>query len=133
MPILRPFSTDESALAEHYQVSRTVAHEVLMRLERTGLVVQDRNQRWYAGPLTIDLLREHYEMRWLLEPIALGQALGALDPKEIALKEKRARRVSDGSLPARDRETLSATYMSISCSAAITASSARRSGGASCP
>ena len=100
------FLLNESALAEHYQVSRTVAHEVLMRLERTGLVIQDRNQRWYAGPLTIDLLREHYEMRWLLEPIALGQALGALNPKEIALKEKRARRVSDGNLPARDREIL---------------------------
>jgi len=55
---------------EHHGVSRTVAHEVLTRLERTGLVTQDVNQRWYAGPLTVDLLREHYEMGWLLEPIA---------------------------------------------------------------
>ena len=46
------FLLNESALAEHYQVSRTVAHEVLTRLERTGLVTQDVNQRWYAGPLT---------------------------------------------------------------------------------
>ena len=127
------FLLNESALAEHYQVSRTVAHEVLMRLERTGLVVQDRNQRWYAGPLTIDLLREHYEMRWLLEPIALGQALGALDPKEIALKEKRARVSRMEACLRATARPLSATYMSISCSAAITASSARRSGGASYP
>ena len=73
------FLLNESALAEHHGVSRTVAHEVLTRLERTGLVTQDVNQRWYAGPLTAELLREHYEMRWLLEPIALGQALPGLD------------------------------------------------------
>ena len=40
------FLLNESALAEHYGVSRTVAHEVLTRLERTGLVTQDLNQRW---------------------------------------------------------------------------------------
>ena len=100
------FLLNESALAEHYRVSRTVAHEVLTRLERTGLVVQDMNRRWYAGPLTADLLREHYEMRWLLEPIALGQVLPELNPKEIAAKEQRARRSSDGNLPPRDREIL---------------------------
>jgi len=77
------FLVNESALAEHYGVSRTVAHEVLTRLERMGLVTQDTNQRWYAGPLTEELLSEHYEMRWLLEPIALGQVLGQLDPRQL--------------------------------------------------
>ena len=32
------FHLNESALAEHYDVSRTVAHEVLTRMERTGLI-----------------------------------------------------------------------------------------------
>jgi len=77
------FLVNESALAEHYGVSRTVAHEVLTRLERMGLVTQDTNQRWYAGPLTEELLSEHYEMRWLLEPIALGQVLAELDPAQL--------------------------------------------------
>ncbi len=85
------FLLTESALAEHCGVSRTVAHEVLTRLERTGLVTQDMTQRWYAGPLTAELLREHYEMRWLLEPIALGQALPMLDGQEIAAKLQRAK------------------------------------------
>jgi DNA-binding GntR family transcriptional regulator len=77
------FLINESALAEYYGVSRTVAHEVLTRLERAGLATQQRNQRWYAGPLTNDLLREHYEMRWLLEPIALGQAGPRLTTDEL--------------------------------------------------
>ena len=41
-------------------VSRTVAHEALTRLERTGLVEKDVNQRWYAGPLTVDRLRRAF-------------------------------------------------------------------------
>ena len=90
------FLLNESALAEHYRVSRTVAHEVLTRLERAGLVTQDANQRWYAGPLTIDLLREHYEMRWMLEPIALGQAYAGLSEKDLQAKYERLDHVRHG-------------------------------------
>jgi DNA-binding GntR family transcriptional regulator len=82
------FLVNETALAEHYGVSRTVAHEVLTRLERSGLIAQEGNQRWYAGPLTVDKLHDHFEMRWLLEPVALGQSMDALDPAVIV--ERRA-------------------------------------------
>jgi DNA-binding GntR family transcriptional regulator len=82
------FLVNETALAEHYGVSRTVAHEVLTRLERSGLIAQEGNQRWYAGPLTVDKLHDHFEMRWLLEPVALGQSMDALDPKVVI--ERRA-------------------------------------------
>jgi DNA-binding GntR family transcriptional regulator len=85
------FLVNESALAEHFSVSRTVAHEVLTRLERSGLIEKDRNQRWYAGPLTIDRLREHFEMRWLLEPIALGQAMETVAPAELRMKRERVK------------------------------------------
>src|SRR5690606_58165 len=68
------FLLNESALASHYKVSRTVAHEVLTRLERTGIVVQESNRRWYAGPLTQADIRHHFEIRWLLEPVALRQS-----------------------------------------------------------
>jgi DNA-binding GntR family transcriptional regulator len=83
------FLVNESALAEHFIVSRTVAHEVLTRLERTGLIEKDTNQRWYAGPLTVDRLREHFEMRWLLEPAALGQAIETLSPTDLRVKRGR--------------------------------------------
>ncbi len=68
------FHVNQSALADHFGVSRTVAHEVLTSLERVGFVRQGRNARWYAGPLTVEDLREGYQMRWLLEPEALKQA-----------------------------------------------------------
>ena len=100
------FLLNESALAEHYGVSRTVAHEVLTRLERTGLVTQDLNQRWYAGPLTSELLSEHYEMRWLLEPIALAQALPRIAAEEIAAKLARAEAARSSRLKPADLESL---------------------------
>ena len=83
------FLVNESALADHFSVSRTVAHEVLTRLERIGLIEKVTNQRWYAGPLTVDRLREHFEMRWLLEPAALGQAMETLSPAELRVKRER--------------------------------------------
>lgn len=89
------FVLNESALAAHYQVSRTVAHEVLTRLERTGIVAQDTNQRWYAGPLTPDGIRRHFEMRWLLEPTALRQALPYLEPNELRRCRDRVDAIGD--------------------------------------
>lgn len=82
------FLVNESALAEHYRVSRTVAHEVLTRLERTGLIAQEGNQRWYAGPLTPETLRDHFEVRWLLEPVALTQSMDTLSDAFVEGKRR---------------------------------------------
>jgi len=100
------FLLNESALAEHFGVSRTVAHEVLTRLERTGLISQDVNQRWYAGPLTAELLREHYEVRWLLEPIAFGQVFDELRPEALRAKLARLQRARGRRLKPRELEAL---------------------------
>jgi DNA-binding GntR family transcriptional regulator len=88
------FQVNESAIAEHHEVSRTVAHEVLTRLERTGLVSQDMNQRWYAGRLTEDGLRDHFEMRSLLEPIALAQVMDEIPRVEVEERWERARKAA---------------------------------------
>lgn len=90
------FLLNESALADHYGTSRAVAHEILTRMERTGLIAQDSNQRWYAGPLTPDLVREHFEMRWILEPIALRQAAPLLDRQELLHKRGHVEKLRDG-------------------------------------
>lgn len=90
------FQINESAIAEFHGVSRTVAHEVLTRLERTGLATQDKNQRWYAGPLTTPLLRDHFEMRCLLEPVALAQVGPSIDRAELDMKLDRAAATRDG-------------------------------------
>lgn len=82
------FAINASQLANHYGVSRTIAHESLVRLERLGLVRQ-QSSRWYAGPLTPRDLRDHYEMRWLLEPRALEQAAPLLDRSIVERKRDR--------------------------------------------
>jgi len=90
------FMLNESALAEHYGVSRAIAHEVLTKLERVGIISQDSNQRWYAGPLTADLVRDHFEVRWTLEPLALTQAAPKIGRRELVEKRARVGRIRDG-------------------------------------
>ena len=89
------FLVNESAMAEFYDVSRTVAHEVLTRLERAGLIAQEGNQRWYAGPLTEADFREHFEVRWLLEPVALGQSMDALPTDVVATRRAHTQKAMD--------------------------------------
>ncbi|WP_308918005.1 GntR family transcriptional regulator [Jannaschia sp. LMIT008] len=65
------FLVTSGALARHYGVSRTTSQELLTRLERVGLVEQSLNGRWVAPRLTPEAVAHHYEMRRLLEPVAL--------------------------------------------------------------
>lgn len=95
------FLLNESALAEYYGVSRSVTHEILIKLERAGLITQDSNQRWYAGPLTADLLREHFEIRWLLEPVALRQAAPKLNREDLEQKRDHLAQFNTKTPPAR--------------------------------
>jgi len=90
------FQLVESALADHYAVSRTIAHEVLTRLARTGVIVQEANQRWYAGPLTAASIAEHFEMRWILEPVALRQAYAELSEQQLLTRRARVLRAAEG-------------------------------------
>lgn len=87
---------NESLLAEHYGVSRAITHEVLTKLERVGLIQRDSNQRWYAGPLTKDLVRAHFEMRWLLEPAALLQAAPRLSTSTLDRRLRHVKRIRNG-------------------------------------
>ncbi len=61
-------------LARHYAVSRTVARDVLGRLQQRGLVRKDDRSRWHAPALTPRHVGELYELRWVLEPLALAKA-----------------------------------------------------------
>jgi DNA-binding GntR family transcriptional regulator len=64
----------EPRLAEYYNVSRTVAREVLARLQQRGVVKRSGTARWHAPSLTPEYVGQLYEMRWLLEPAALVAA-----------------------------------------------------------
>lgn len=77
------FQITETAFSEHYHVSRTVVREVLTRLDRIGIVRQSDNGRWYAGPLSARDIRNHYEIRWLLEPLALADVTPRMPREDI--------------------------------------------------
>jgi DNA-binding GntR family transcriptional regulator len=78
------FRINELELARHYKVGRTVARDVLLRLQALGIVSKDERQRWITVPLDHDRVFNLYEMRELLEPAALRRASGHLDPGELA-------------------------------------------------
>ncbi|HYH37618.1 MAG TPA: GntR family transcriptional regulator [Azospirillum sp.] len=64
----------ETDLAAHHGVSRTVAREVLGRLEQEGIIRKDSRSRWTLPALTAVRIGELYEMRRVLEPMALRRA-----------------------------------------------------------
>ncbi|MFW2589987.1 GntR family transcriptional regulator [Sagittula sp. SSi028] len=61
----------ETALGREYGVSRTVAREVLARLEANGLVINE-GRGWVAPELSAKRVRDLYQLRSLLEPAALA-------------------------------------------------------------
>lgn len=95
---------NEALLARHYGVSRTVARDVVARLQQRGVVRKDESGRWYAPALTPSHVGELYELRWLLEPVALRKAAprlpeGLLPALRANLEDATARaREIDGSV-----------------------------------
>ncbi|WP_181704856.1 GntR family transcriptional regulator [Chthonobacter rhizosphaerae] len=79
----------ESALAEHFSVSRTVVRDVLSRLQERGLVRKNQSSHWIAGPLTAKSIKDHFALRRILEPPALVSAAPTLD--RTRLEELHAR------------------------------------------
>lgn len=69
---------NEAALAKAFGVSRTVAREVVARLQQRGIVTKDEAGRWQAAALTGTHVTQLYELRWTLEPLALQQAFPRL-------------------------------------------------------
>lgn len=65
------FQISETAVAEEFSVSRTVAHEALVRLNAEGLISKRRSSHWMAGPMSARMLDEAHELRHQLEPQAL--------------------------------------------------------------
>jgi putative spermidine/putrescine transport system substrate-binding protein len=77
------YKISESVMCSHFDVSRTVVRDVLNRLNHDGLIEKDRWSHWTAGPLTSRDVKEHFEIRALLEPAALRQAAGSLASHEL--------------------------------------------------
>ncbi len=83
---------NEFALARHLDVGRTVAHDLLIHAREVGIVSKDERSRWWVVPLDEARFQDLYELRILLEPVALEAAIGRipaaqLDEIESRLKE----------------------------------------------
>ena len=71
---------NEVKLAQSYRVSRTVARDVIGRLQQRGIVCKDDSGRWIAPALSHERVGELYELRAILEPVALRKAAPRLTP-----------------------------------------------------
>jgi DNA-binding GntR family transcriptional regulator len=78
------YRVNEIELARHFGVGRLVARDVLLRMESLGLLEKDQRLRWVVTPLDAARINHLYELRWLLEPVALRAAVLAGPPGEVA-------------------------------------------------
>ncbi|MEA3252530.1 MAG: GntR family transcriptional regulator [Pseudomonadota bacterium] len=81
----------ESELARYHGVSRTVAREVMARLQQRGIVRKAGHSRWHAPALTPAHVNDVYEMREVLEPAALSRAVPHVARERIATMADRLR------------------------------------------
>jgi len=81
---LGKFRVNEVELARYYKVGRTVAHDVLVQAQSTGLLAKDERLRWYVVPLDEKRVCDLYDMRELLEPKAMASSIGQVPPDFLA-------------------------------------------------
>lgn len=114
------FQISESAVAETYGVSRTVAHEALARLDAEGIVRKNRTSHWTAGPLSVRMLDEAQEIRILLEPAALVQAGPDMSREELlAIRAALRNAAADGPALSTPRLAELETALHVTCLAAL--------------
>lgn len=69
----------QEQLAQQYGVSRLPVREALQSLERDGLVIIQSNRRVVVVEVTDADLKDHYEVRALIEGELAGRAAGNID------------------------------------------------------
>ena len=77
------FRINELELARYYGVGRTVARDVLLKLETLGITEKDDSFRWSIVPLDECRIADLYEVREHIEPLALARAMDAVPDDHI--------------------------------------------------
>jgi DNA-binding GntR family transcriptional regulator len=77
------FRINETLTAQHFGVSRSSIREALTRLRDIGIVEKSTYSHWLCGPLTARAVMHDYELRILLEPIALLASAPMLSRQRI--------------------------------------------------
>ncbi|QKS53979.1 GntR family transcriptional regulator (plasmid) [Azospirillum oryzae] len=102
------FRVNELELARHFNVGRTVARDVLTRLEAMGMVEKDERNRWVIVALDHRRLINLYEIREQLEPFAFGRSVRSINPAVLRCMRERlqARLASYPNVSAREMDDL---------------------------
>ncbi len=85
---------NELALARHLQVGRTVAHDLLIHAREVGIVHKDDRSHWWIVPLDKARFENLYQLRILLEPVALASAIGYIPEQKLGEIEDRLKRAA---------------------------------------
>jgi DNA-binding GntR family transcriptional regulator len=73
----------ESQIAERFDIGIAAVRAALPRLVQEGLVINRRRLGHLVAPITVQDIRDIYELRAVLEPAAAELAVGRLDPREL--------------------------------------------------
>lgn len=87
------FRVNELALARHFGVGRTVARDLLIHAQQVGIVTKGEKSHWWIVPLDEARFRDLYDLRSLLEPVAICSAIGKIPPAFLAAMEARLKDV----------------------------------------
>lgn len=79
----------EERLAQHFNVSRTVARDVMARMHSVGALSKDRIGHWVAERVTAERIGHLFEMRRLLEPTALMHAAPFVSREKLEIMRER--------------------------------------------
>ncbi|QGY31773.1 GntR family transcriptional regulator [Pantoea cypripedii] len=100
------YQVDEQQAAQHYNISRAVIRESLMRLRDKGLVEKEPYSQWLTGPLTAREIADHFEIRASLEATALRKAGRHLGVDWLTASLEKAQKFKGKQLTAAELELL---------------------------
>jgi len=89
------FRVNELAIARHFDVGRTVARDLLIHAREVGIVSKGEKSHWWTVPLDEARFRDLYELRILLEPVALDSAIGQIPTAQLDAIEARLKAAMD--------------------------------------
>lgn len=86
----------ENTIAAQLGISKTPVREALARLASEGFVVEGRGRRSFIAGLSVDALREIYQVRAILETASVRQVAPTLTDADLAELESSIHRAFQG-------------------------------------
>lgn len=112
-----PFGTyqiSEAALGDHFDVSRTVVRDILVRMHARRLIEKNARSHWIAGPLSARMLDDWHDVRIALEPQLLAATLPQI-PKQDLLDMRDALIVQSGKAGSVDHASIDRLERNLHC------------------